>query len=119
MKKKLKKIKNFLYTCARPLLLLLQYPSNNNVSTAADIMKYFLKPFEMQQTSKLFESSIEKQIVLNIKNFKTYLTKNSSTKKHKSVQDKIDLIVHASVFNNDDEKSKVCDFLALITIFPM
>ena len=39
--------------------------------------------------------------------------KNSSTKKHKGIQDKIDLIVYVSEFNNNDVKSKVYDFFCI------
>lgn len=101
--------KNFLHTCTRPLLLLLQCLSNINLDTAADIVKFLLKTYKMWQNSELFES-IEKEMSSNIKRFFTNLTKNSSTKKRKDTQDKMDLIIQASTFNDNTEKSKACDF---------
>ena len=49
-----KKSKKILHACTRPLLLLLRCLSNNNLNTAADVMKFFLKNYKMSFSMSIF-----------------------------------------------------------------
>ena len=98
-----------MYKSTRSILLLLRILSNNNTHTATDIINILLQPYEMWQNSEIFKG-IEKEIVLNAREYFTTLTNSSKTRKRKNIQDKIDLIIHATTNNPNTERNEVYNF---------
>jgi len=93
-----------LHSITEPILLMLKCVCRNNIPTAVEVLKHLLTNKFEQNIS--LSRSIESIIARNIKRYFVKLTKDSSTKKRKTIQDEADILFKAAI-PDENETSKI------------